>query len=70
VCDRATDMHLGRTAATILAPSMRRSFDARLRLVMALLPEGCEVSAIDNVGRGYSGTYVHFGRKAATIWAS
>jgi hypothetical protein len=23
-----------------------------------------------NDGRGYSGTYVHLGRKAATIWAS
>jgi hypothetical protein len=32
----------------------------------ALLPEG--VSA--NVRWGYSGTYVHLGRKAATIWAS
>jgi hypothetical protein len=34
--------------------------------VIALLLDG--VSA--NARRGYSGTYVHLGRKAATIWAS
>ena len=53
-------------AAMILAPSTPSSFDARLRLVIALLSE--RLSA--NVRRGYSGTYVHLGRKAATIWAS
>jgi hypothetical protein len=37
---RATYVHLGRTAAIILAPSTPRLFDARLRLVMALVPEG------------------------------
>jgi hypothetical protein len=66
LCDRATYVHLRRTAAMILAPSAPRPFDARLRLVMALLSEG--VSA--NARSGYSGTYVHLGRKAATIWAS
>jgi hypothetical protein len=37
---RATYVHLGRTAAIILAPSTPRLFNARLRLVMALVPEG------------------------------
>jgi hypothetical protein len=37
---RATYVHLGRTAAIILAPSTPRLFDARLRLVVALVPEG------------------------------
>jgi hypothetical protein len=32
---------------------------------MALLSEGVSADA-----RGYVGTYVHLGRKAATIWAS
>jgi hypothetical protein len=31
-------MHLGRQAAMILAPSTPSSFDARLRLVIALMP--------------------------------
>jgi hypothetical protein len=35
LCDRATYVHLGRTAAMNLAPSTRRLFDARFRLVMA-----------------------------------
>jgi hypothetical protein len=34
---RATYVHVGRTAAMILAPSTPRQFDARLRLVMALI---------------------------------
>ena len=34
---RGTYVHLGRTAAIILAPSTPRLFDARLRLVMALM---------------------------------
>jgi hypothetical protein len=36
----ATYVHLGRTAAMNLAPSTSKPFDARLRLVMALLSEG------------------------------
>jgi hypothetical protein len=44
---------------SLLSP-LNVSFD------MALLSEG--VSA--NARTGYSGTYVHLGRKAATIWAS
>jgi hypothetical protein len=36
---RATYVHLGRMLAMILAPSMPRLFEARLRLVMALLSE-------------------------------
>jgi hypothetical protein len=35
---------------------------------MALLTEA--VSAIYNARMGYAGTYVHLGRKAATMWAS
>jgi hypothetical protein len=38
LCDRATYMHLGRTVAMTLAPSTPRAFDARLRLVNALIP--------------------------------
>jgi hypothetical protein len=37
---RATYVHLGRMSAMILVPSMPRLFEARLRLVMALLPGG------------------------------
>jgi hypothetical protein len=37
---RATYVHLGRTAAIILAPSTPRLVDARLRLIMALVSEG------------------------------
>jgi hypothetical protein len=37
---RATYVHLGRMAAIVLAPSTPRLFDARLRLVMALLLSG------------------------------
>jgi hypothetical protein len=37
---RGTYVHLGRTAAIIVAPSMPRLFDARLRLVMAPLSCG------------------------------
>jgi hypothetical protein len=39
---------------------------ARLRLAIALLPEGLSA----DVWRGDSSTYMHLGRKAATIWAS
>jgi hypothetical protein len=45
---RATYVHLGRTAAIILAPSTPRLFDTRLRLVMALISE-------DVVGTMFSG---------------
>jgi hypothetical protein len=37
---RGTYVHVGRTAAIILAPSAPRPFDTRLRLIMALVPEG------------------------------
>jgi hypothetical protein len=37
---RATYVHLGRTAAIILAPSTPRMFDARLRLIIALMLDG------------------------------
>jgi hypothetical protein len=37
LCDWATYMHLGRQAATILAPLTPSAFDARLRLVIAPL---------------------------------
>jgi hypothetical protein len=40
LCDRVTYVHLGRKAAMILAPSTPRLFEARLRLVIALLSEG------------------------------
>jgi hypothetical protein len=55
-------------SATILAPSARRLFDARFRLVIALLSVW-DIRRGD-IGRGSRGTYVHLGRKAATIWAS
>jgi hypothetical protein len=43
-----------------------RAFWLRFSEDMALLSEGVSANAM----RGYSGTYVHLGRKAATIWAS
>jgi hypothetical protein len=50
----ATYVHLGRMSAMILAPSMPRLFEARLRLVMALVSGGIsdrDVSLIS--GQGY-----------------
>jgi hypothetical protein len=46
LCDRATYVHLGRKAATILAPSTPILFEARLRLVMAPLPLMASVRAV------------------------
>jgi hypothetical protein len=39
-------VHVGRKAATILAPSTPRPFDARLRLVMAPFPVMASVRAV------------------------
>ena len=53
-------------SATILAPLDPRPFDERFSDVIALLSE--RLSA--NVRRGYPGTYMHLGRKAAPMQAS
>jgi hypothetical protein len=45
LCGGATYVHLGRKTAIILAPSMPRPFEARLRLVMALVISEGDVSA-------------------------
>jgi hypothetical protein len=40
LCGRATYVHFGRQAAMIVAPSTLSLFDARLRLVIALISCG------------------------------
>ena len=52
----ATHVHIGRTAATILAPATPRSFDARLRLVIAPLSQ-TGISVITGM-RKYCSTYI------------
>jgi hypothetical protein len=47
LCDRATYVHLGRKAATISAPLTPRLFEARLRLVMALLLEDVRDASLE-----------------------
>jgi hypothetical protein len=51
--DRATYVHLGRTAAIILAPSTPRMFDARLRLIIALILD----MGISDISGGYQWGY-------------
>jgi hypothetical protein len=51
LCGRATYVHLGRKAAMISAPSAPTRFDARLKLVMALVSDDIrDVSGVSQEG--------------------